>query len=139
MFDFKFDWDPNVAVGVKEIDIQHQELFRIGRDIEQLIITGAAGKTPEDIINQLCALREYVTYHFYTEEKILEVFQTPEVYRRHQEQHDAFKARINKIDCIELIKNPVAGFKEIKQMLQQWLFTHILHTDKMDFMGIHVE
>lgn len=35
MFDFKFDWDESISVGVEEIDEQHKELFKIARDINR--------------------------------------------------------------------------------------------------------
>lgn len=40
MFDFKFDWCKEMEIGVPIVDAQHQELFRIGRDLEQLIFRG---------------------------------------------------------------------------------------------------
>ena len=45
MFDFKFDWCKEMECGVKIIDEQHQILFRIGRDMEQLIMHGCQNAT----------------------------------------------------------------------------------------------
>ena len=38
MFDFKFDWCKEMECGVPAIDDQHQILFHIGREMEQLIM-----------------------------------------------------------------------------------------------------
>ena len=60
LFDFKFDWDDSLNVGIPEIDTQHQEFFRIGRSIEQLILTGCKNITEKELLELLC---EYVQIH----------------------------------------------------------------------------
>lgn len=129
MFDFKFDWDDRIGLGIEEVDQQHKELFRICRDIEQIIITGAQNMTPQDILSKLCELREYVTYHFYMEEQIIAELNR-EGLEAHRQKHEYFKKVINQINCNELVQNPVKGFNEIKVLLQEWLFDHILIEDR---------
>ncbi len=36
--DFKFDWSNKMEIGIRKIDEQHQVFFRIGRDVEQLLL-----------------------------------------------------------------------------------------------------
>ena len=37
MFDFKFDWEKNLNTSIESIDVQHKQLFKLGRDMEQLL------------------------------------------------------------------------------------------------------
>ncbi|MGL4800376.1 MAG: bacteriohemerythrin [Cellulosilyticaceae bacterium] len=139
MFDFKFDWDPSISVGIEVIDEQHKELFRIARDLEQLILIECIGVNEEQLLAHLCELREYVTYHFYTEEKIIETYCSKEILDEHKKLHGNFKTIINKIDCIALVNDPVTKIKQLKVFLQEWLFKHILVEDKLIFNQIEEE
>lgn len=139
MFDFKFDWDPSISVGIEVIDEQHKELFRIGRDLEQLILTECMGINEEQLLAHLCELREYVTYHFYTEEKMIELHYSSDILDRHKKLHGNFKILINKIDCIALVNDPVTELKKLKTFLQEWLFQHILVEDRGIFKQIEEE
>lgn len=132
MFDFQFDWDNSISVGIEEIDRQHQQYFRIGRDLEQLILTNCGGADEQQILDVLYEVRDYMTYHFYTEEQILEQNESPYL-AEHKQQHDEFKKVINAVDCEELLKNPTAELKKIRTFLQEWFFEHILQEDKKCF------
>ncbi|MBQ6600414.1 MAG: hypothetical protein IIX36_02100, partial [Clostridia bacterium] len=44
--------------------------FKLGRHIEQLLLVYCAGITDTELLNLLYELRDYVTYHFYEEEKV---------------------------------------------------------------------
>ncbi len=132
MFDFQFDWDDSICVGIEEIDSQHREFFRIGRDLEQMILTGCGAVSEQEILDKLCEVREYMTYHFYTEEKFLEEMKSEHL-ERHRAQHEEFKRIINAVDCEKLIKDPVKELKQIRNYLQEWFFTHILQEDKNCF------
>ena len=37
MFDFKFNWEKNLNTSIESIDVQHKQLFKLGRDMEQLL------------------------------------------------------------------------------------------------------
>lgn len=132
MFDFKFDWDNSLNVDIQIIDEQHQELFRIGRKIEQSILTGCIHLNERDLLNLLCEVREYVTYHFYEEEKLIQELK-PHLLENHKNQHDAFVKWVNSINCIKLVQDPVDSLKELKEALKKWLFEHIVVEDKKVF------
>ena len=57
MFDFRFDWDNSIATGNEEIDSHNKVLFRIGRDIEQLILTDCRAASEKDLLAKLCEIR----------------------------------------------------------------------------------
>ena len=94
MFDFQFDWKDDLNTGVEDIDRQHRELFRIGRDIEQLILTGCVGVGDKELLKIICDLREYVSYHFYEEEKFMKSHNYKD-YEVHKKSHeDVYKRQL---------------------------------------------
>ncbi|MBQ9766329.1 MAG: hemerythrin family protein [Lachnospiraceae bacterium] len=129
MFDFNFNWKPEMEVGVSIIDEQHKELFRIARNIEQLVITKCIGVQSKLLLDIVCDLREYVSYNNYVEA----TFMTEWNYsgkEEHIRQHDEFCKKIIGIDCKRLGQSPYKVLCEIKETIQDWVFAHILMEDK---------
>ena len=78
-------WTPALAIGVPEIDHQHQELFvRIERLVE-----GVARGNPADVERLLEFLSQYVVKHFGAEERWMLRSAYPD-YARHKAQHERF-------------------------------------------------
>lgn len=132
MFDFKFDWDESISVGVEEIDEQHKELFKIARDIEQMVLIRCYGITSEMVIQVLAELREYTTYHFYFEELFIRQMD-PQYLKEHQEKHKKFRNIILSFNNDKLKKSPNEVLVEIGDFLKRWLFEHIVIEDKKVF------
>ena len=132
MFDFKFDWDESLSLGVPLMDEQHKELFRIGRRLEQELLTGCTYLDEKQLLELLCEVREYVTYHFYWEEKWIQESK-PDLFEEHKKRHNEFLQWVNSISCRELVENPQKGIKEIKDGIQKWLFEHIIIEDRKIF------
>lgn len=128
MFDFKFDWCKEMECGVEVIDKQHQELFRIGRDMEQLIMNGCRNATTKQLLDIVCELREYVSYHFYTEEDLMKKYSYPDTIK-HTVSHLNYKMQILQIDLPNLSKHPDKVLPQLKDELQDFLFNHILVDD----------
>lgn len=128
MFDFKFDWAPEMNMGIEELDLQNKELFRIGRDIEQLILADCENVTDRQLLNIVCGLREYVNYHFYMEEKFMED-KGYSNYETHRQKHQIFQKEILNIDCPELSRKPKTELKKLKETVQDWVFQHVLVED----------
>lgn len=128
MFDFKFDWNRSLEIGIPLIDEQHQMLFSIGREIEQLLLTQCLSTDDTDLLKLLCKIRDYITYHFYEEEEYMKSINYP-AFEAHKHSHDQFTATINTIDCIALCRNPNEEFTQLKEYLQSWLFEHVLIED----------
>jgi len=80
-------WTPALAVGVAEIDAQHQELFRRA---ERLIAALRAGSRGE-ILPLLAYLDEYVAVHFEAEERLMKAVAFPGR-EAHAAVHLAFRA-----------------------------------------------
>jgi len=117
-------WDGSLAIGVDIVDTQHKELFRvinsfhdkIGREEDSFALTVL-----------LDSLKNYVTYHFATEERLLERAGCPEL-DTHKGAHAAFATLMEHYElnrdqahCDELLK--------LQSFLVGWLTNHIQHED----------
>ncbi len=128
MFDFKFDWCKEMELGIEIIDLQHRELFRIGRSIEQLVMNGCKTATHDQLLDIVCELRDYAVYQFYTEEDLM-LKNGYTGYSTHKAKHDKIKNYILDIDLPLLGKNPEQVLPQLKEELQTFLFDHILTED----------
>lgn len=129
MFDFKFDWCKEMECGVNIIDEQHQELFRIIRGIEQLIMHECQHVTQKQLLDIICELREYISYHFYTEENMMSKYQYPNL-ARHMADHMDLKEYILNFDLKALAEDPNLTLTALKEHMQEYLFSHILQEDR---------
>ncbi len=125
MFDFKFDWSREVECGVKILDEQHRELFRIGRDIEQLLTNNCTNVTNAQLLDIVRSLRDYASYHVYTKEMLMKKYRYPK-YFIHRKSLYALEKSILSIDMDELGRNPVKVLTQLKEDLQKFLYDHIL-------------
>lgn len=129
MFDFKFNWDESINTGVEVIDTQHKELFRIGRAVEQLVITNCIGVDEKQLLQIVCELREYVAYHFYEEEHLMELYQVSGT-KEHIEEHNKYRNMILSIDLTKFSDNPYREVVKLKDDITQLVFHHMLTTDQ---------
>lgn len=139
MFDFKFDWCKEMECGIGVIDEQHQEFFRIVRDMEQLIMHDCQNTTSKQLLDIVCELREYAAYHFYTEEALMQKYNYPN-FASHMAEHVDLKNRIVNIDMPTLAKEPNKVLSQVKENMQDFLFNHILKEDKQlcKFLSDHM-
>ena len=128
MLDFKFDWNDQLCVGITAIDEQHKMLFRLGRDLEQHILARGEGVTKKELLEYLCEVRNYVTYHFYTEEQIIKNFDE-QFYLQQKALHDEGVRQLNAINVQALLEDVYEGLKVLKQFLQDWVLQHVIGAD----------
>lgn len=128
MFDFKFDWQDDLNTQISSIDEQHKELFRIARSIEQLLLTGCINVEFKRLLNIICDLREYVSYNFYEEEKLMRKFNYSD-YDEHIKSHEKFKNVIMDIELSKVEEKPYEELKKIKDNIQDWIFQHMMIED----------
>lgn len=128
MFDFKFDWQEKMNTDIEIVDFQHKQFFSIGRDVEQLIMTKCAGVTDEQLLKIVCALRDYVAYHFYEEESLMQKAEYKGL-EEHRKEHLEGTQKVQNIDFHRLKTNPYEGLKNLKIEMQEWIFNHMLVTD----------
>lgn len=118
-------WGPNLAVGVKEIDDQHQKLVQLANDLNDAM---NQGKGNEVIAKTLKELVQYTIYHFSTEERLMDQHkysQSAEHKKQHKDLVQTVKTLVAKLD-----KGDAALTTEVMNFLREWLTKHILHTDK---------
>lgn len=128
MFDFVFDWRDDLSVEIDSIDEQHKGLFKIGRDMEQLLQRQCIGVTDKQLLDIVCALRDYVAYHFYEEERMMEKAGYSNL-SAHRKTHNDFVNYISNIDCPKLKSNPFTELKNIKEHVTDFIFEHMLRED----------
>ena len=128
MFDFNFDWSKDMETSISEVDSQHKEFFRIGRNMEQLLLMKCANVTEKELLDIVCDLREYVAYHFYEEEVIMKETGYSKL-EEHTRKHNEFKNMIMNIDCPALAANPYKELTKIRNTVVDWVFGHMLHDD----------
>jgi len=118
-------WDDSLAIGVKVIDTQHKELFRIINSFSERIGQEDPSFTLQVVLD---SLKNYAHYHFTTEEKLLEKNRCP-ISSRHQGMHAAFAGIVAKYeerqDSIDR-----EGLLELQKFLVDWLVTHIKKQDQ---------
>jgi hemerythrin len=121
------EWKKDFAIGVHEIDAQHQELFK---RLDQLQSAIAAGRGATEIYATLEFLDEYTREHFKAEEALQRRFEYPH-YELHAGEHRHF------LDTLATLRHKIAhegandlNVKRASIALEQWLVTHICSTDR---------
>jgi hemerythrin len=118
-------WTPALAIGIQEIDQQHQELFyRLGK-----LIDGIVGIDRAQVGKLVKFLGDYVVHHFGTEERWMIQSGFPG-YEAHKAEHDAFIQEYLHMQVEYEQKGPTAlmGMR-VNNWIAAWLKTHISVTD----------
>jgi len=121
------DWNEYLETGYPEIDKQHKELFaRVHKYVKAI----SDERADEEIDQLFKFLKDYVTFHFSTEEALLASKNYPDL-PRHHSQHRYFLTRFQ-----ELYREYERGriTEHLKQALHRevvgWLMNHVAKTDK---------
>ena len=119
-------WTPQLATGVRQIDLQHQELFEL---INELDAANAAGNKRDALADVLPRLGAYVLFHFGTEEAMLSQLSSDRAQQHrqhHQQQHAEFSERVAQLREQPPDEIDLTAFVAY---LQRWLTQHIMKTD----------
>ncbi len=119
------EWDDKYGVNVKEIDKQHQEIFKI---TNKLLNSMADGTGDEVVGNILQNLADYITAHFKTEENYFDKFNYPKSYS-HKEEHGDFVQKVSEFKK-SFKKGRETLYLDITNFLLNWLMSHLLLSDK---------
>lgn len=125
-------WSLNLETGIRQIDLQHQELIELINELE------AAHQSGQDAValkNVLPRLTAYVLFHFNEEETIATNVATgTDHLAQHLAEHRKFT---DKIAGLKFDQNEAAPPEDTYQAvadlvtyLQTWLVEHIMKTDK---------
>jgi hemerythrin len=120
-------WRQNLAVGVPEIDRQHQELFA---RVNTLILASKSNGSAEQIAELFRFLDEYVKEHFTFEEQLQRQYGYPRA-AEHLKMHDAFIAKLHAFKERYLADGASLGLRiKVHEFVVNWLVQHISHEDK---------
>lgn len=114
-------WTASLAVGIPEIDQQHQELFlRLER-----LLRGIVGGEREEVGRLLEFLGRYVVDHFGAEERWMTQSGYPD-YPAHKAEHDAFMQDYLRMQVEFEEKGPtVLMGMRVNNWVADWLRRHI--------------
>jgi hemerythrin len=120
-----FTWTSALAIGIEEIDAQHQELFRrADRFVRALESTDR-----QEIGILLSYLRMYCITHFGAEEAWMREVSYPG-YAEHKGQHDRFVKDILSLSSEhEKRRGPGLEAMRVGTWISSWLKEHVTETD----------
>ena len=118
-------WTQVLALGIAEIDEQHQELFR---RVDALLEASSSGD-PAEVTRMLGFLREYVDHHFAAEEAFMRAQGYPG-YEGHRAEHLDLVERVRGVEQQHRLAGggPTTA-ASLHRLLSEWLRTHIGVTD----------
>ena len=118
-------WTPALAIGVAEIDQQHQELFARAERLVRSVVRAERGEIDE----LLEFLGQYVVKHFGAEERWMIRAAYPD-YARHKSEHGRFIREYERMRLEYQEKGPSAlvGIR-VNDWIADWLRSHISRSD----------
>jgi len=118
-------WTSALAVGVRGIDEQHEELFRRYEALEDAILR----RDRSEATRLLVFLKTYVREHFQSEEALMRLVAYPDT-SRHHDEHEAFAAQIERLDLARaLFGNTAELVVKLERDVGGWLRDHIYGSD----------
>ena len=121
------EWKEHLATGIRQIDVQHQELFR---QFNLLMNAIDGGKGATQVLEVLGFLDDYTVAHFHDEEMIMMENSYPYL-ELHRGEHAQFRRDLERLKS----RITTEGFtqqniKLTSRTLLRWLIQHICTTDK---------
>lgn len=116
-------------VGIEMIDNEHRKLFEIAENVYQLLHNDFLPDKFDNIRQVLEELRDYTHTHFSHEEAYMESIQYKKLFTQ-KIQHQQFIDKLDAIDLDEIDENQENAIQDILTFLTDWLYHHILETDK---------
>lgn len=118
-----FVWKKAYEIGIGEIDREHQRLFEIGNEIEDI---DDPVKEMDRLKRALYDLFEYMKEHFAHEEAVMEKINYPHL-EEHRKMHQHLTEELNNI-----LKN-TKGFNlledKLVKLIKEWIVEHIEEHD----------
>ncbi len=120
-------WTPDLAVGIEEVDLQHQQLFAAA---DQLLEAMRQGKGRSEVASLLRFLERYVVEHFGCEEKTMAEARYPAL-EAHRAQHQGFTAELAALVQKHSTEGATAATViHVNDRVCGWLRSHIAGSDK---------
>ena len=119
------EWSVDHALGIQEMDDQHQNLFGI---INNLFNAVNEHKPQKQLHTLLKELIDYTQYHFGTEERYFAEFGFAET-DEHIEEHQNYTKKLNKLLKDVGSKKSKVSF-DMMNFIGEWIDEHIINFDK---------
>ena len=120
------EWDKNYSVGIKAMDNHHKKLFAI---INELHNGMSSGYTDEVLHKILSELTDYTNYHFTEEEKLMSIYDYPEL-SRHKEEHGKLIETLQELtQQFDERNGELMIIMKMQNFLRGWLTNHIIGLD----------
>lgn len=133
-----FLWKEEYNINIEKIDNQHKKLFDIGRSLYRIIMEGDNSKK-ENIGKVFKELKDYVLFHFHTEEKLMEENGYAH-FQSHKNEHESFKKEIIRMENKSQTVAEEDLIKEIFNFIFTWILNHILKEDmKLKTLGLSIK
>jgi len=120
------EWLPAYAVGVPQIDVEHQRLFALAEGMHQAMLAGQGKAALSALLADLVA---YTCYHFTHEEQLMQRTGYPN-YQDHRMQHERLRAWVQAMQD-RAASGEITMTIEVMQSLIQWLKRHIAVSDRL--------
>lgn len=127
-----FEWRKEYETGIKIIDGQHKELFKIGNESYDLLKNDLIIDKYDKVLEILNKLLDYCEYHFSTEEKYLLDIGYKK-FLSHKVQHEEFIKDLKNANLSKIDKNQDEYIMKVLEFFMKWISGHILSTD-MDYV-----
>jgi hemerythrin len=116
-------WKPEYAIGIAEIDRQHQTLIEFVTEFEHAV----AGKVHWNTVQPLIVrARESVKFHFAVEESLMQILNYPQ-FAAHRAEHLYVLKQFAALEHRVLRQEMKA---ELMPMISSWLFHHMIESDQ---------
>ena len=120
-----FEWQQEFSVGIPSIDGQHQNLFKIARELHDAMSKGHGRQASGLLLDRLV---QYTTVHFAHEERLMQQHRYP-AYPAHKAEHDALTKKVIDFQK-EFEQGRVSLTVELLHFLKGWLEHHIKESDQ---------
>jgi hemerythrin len=120
-----FVWQEAFSINVSHMDEQHKRLIHIANLIMEHLYNNAP---MDDISKAFDALIEYTHYHFAEEEKLLELYQYPQLKNQHQ-SHELLVAQVIEYKA-QILNGYVPNQAEFLGFIQSWIVRHVFDDDR---------
>ena len=121
----QLSWSSAMATGIRQIDLQHQELIELINALDRACGAGDAQAALSEALPRLAA---YVLFHFGTEEELMRASGiASDHFALHKSQHQDFAERIRAQGADS---DAAARLPEFVEFLKAWLVEHIMGTDR---------
>lgn len=121
-------WKKSFAIGIHEVDSQHQELFYQLDKFEEALRSGR--EVGDVLLDMFSFLGGYARRHFRAEEELQQLYGYPHL-AMHAAEHEKFAVRLADLERRLMSEGPSELLaSQTNSFLTQWLISHITTLDK---------